>query len=88
MLAGSARLLYATNDATSDGIQLDRMPAALKVAIDKAKGGGTIKELSKEIHLGKVAYEVEYIKDGRRKEITLTPDGKTIRSTVDADKDE
>jgi hypothetical protein len=69
-------------------ISLDKVPAAAKAAIEKETAGGTIKEIEKKKCCGKVAYEVEYMKDGRKVEVKFTEDGSVMKCCEHGDKAE
>jgi hypothetical protein len=60
-------------------VTLDKVPAAAKAAIEKETAGATIKEIEKKQCCGKVAYEVEYVKDGRKVEVKFMEDGSVMK---------
>ena len=67
-------------------ISLDKVPAAAKAAIEKETAGATIREIEKEKHHGKVSYEVEYVKDGRKVEVRFAEDGSVMKCGEHGDK--
>jgi uncharacterized membrane protein YkoI len=60
-----------------DEVLLADVPAPVKARVDKARAaGGTIKELVSVTMNGKiVGYEVTVVKDGKKREIGMNPDG-------------
>ena len=67
-------------------VSLDQVPAVTKAAIEKETVGGTIKEIEKEQCCGKAAYEVEYVKDGRKIEVKFAEDGTIMTCCRHGDK--
>jgi hypothetical protein len=64
-----------------DEIELDRAPAAVKAAVEKAAaGGGKITKLEAVTKGGKVTgYEATVVKNGKRRGLELRPDGTAAR---------
>jgi hypothetical protein len=60
-------------------VSLDQVPAAVKAALEKEAKGGTIGEVSKEMHKGKAVYEAEITKDGKQRFVEVREDGKVMK---------
>ena len=69
--------------AGEDAISIDKVPAAVKTAIEKETAGNKITEISKEKHRGITIYEVDYVKDGKKREVSFTEDGKVTKTDAD-----
>ena len=69
-------------------IKLADVPAAVKATIESATAGTTIKKIEKSDEDGKTVYEAEFVRDGKKSEITVAPDGKLLsaeeKTTLDA----
>ncbi|MBU6392681.1 MAG: hypothetical protein KGQ83_10635 [Planctomycetes bacterium] len=65
---------------TEEKTTIDKVPAVVKAAIEKATAGGKVKKIEKEQYDGKVVYDVEYVKDGKEKEINVAEDGTIVTS--------
>ena len=57
-------------------VDIAKVPAVVKAAIEKETTGGAVKEVVKKEADGKVCYKVEYVKDGIEKTLKLTEEGK------------
>ncbi|OHB68203.1 MAG: hypothetical protein A2W17_03025 [Planctomycetes bacterium RBG_16_41_13] len=57
-------------------VDIAKVPAVVKAAIEKETAGGTIREIMKKEADGKVCYAVEYVKDGMEKTAEFTEEGK------------
>ena len=73
---------------TEEKTTIDKVPAVVKAAIEKATAGGKVKEIEKEQYDGKVVYEVDYVKDGEEKEIQVAEDGTIVTSAKKEDDDD
>jgi hypothetical protein len=60
-------------------VSLDQVPAAAKAAIEKETAGGVVREIEKERCCGQVAYDVDYVKDGRKIEVKFAEDGTVMK---------
>ena len=67
---------------------IDKLPTAVKAAIEKATVGGSIEKIDKDQEGGKVVYDVDYVKDGEKKEIEVAEDGTLVISSKDEDDDD
>ena len=68
--------VMATSHEEGKKVDIAQVPAVVKAAIEKETAGGTIKEIVKKEADGKVCYAVEYVKDGVKKTLKLTEEGK------------
>jgi len=79
-------------DEDDDGdkeVTLEQVPAAVRAAIRKEAGQGTvIKEIEAETKNGKTVYEAEFVKDGREVEVTVAADGTVLSREIDDDDDD
>ena len=53
-------------------------PAAIAAAFKKAYPNATIKSVTKELAVGKTAYEVESVDNGRRRDLIYNADGSVV----------
>ena len=61
---------------TEDEVALDKLPAAVRRALQKKAGPGTIKRTESITKLGSiVAYEAKVITNGKKSEVQVGPDG-------------
>ena len=61
---------------TEDEVALDKLPAAVRRALQKKAGAGTIKRTESIAKLGSiVAYEATVITNGKKSEVQVAPDG-------------
>ena len=60
-------------------VSLDQVPAAVKAAFEKEAKGGTIGDISKEMHKGKAVYEAQITKDGKQRFVEVREDGKVMK---------
>ncbi|HHT9145031.1 MAG TPA: hypothetical protein ACFYD4_05030, partial [Candidatus Wunengus sp. YC61] len=65
ILGAFSAAISATAGEKEEKTTIDKVPAAVKAAIEKATTGGKVKEIEKEQYDGKVVYEVDYVKDGK-----------------------
>ncbi len=72
--------ISATAGEKEEKTTIDKVPAAVKAAIEKATTGGTVKEIEKKQHDGKVVYEIDYVKDGEEKAIQVVADGTIVKT--------
>ncbi len=72
--------INATAGEKEEKMTINKVPAAVKAAIEKATTGGKVKEIEKKQHDGKVSYDVDYVKDGEKKEIKVAENGKIIKT--------
>ena len=64
---------------TKDEVALDKLPAAVRGALQKKAGPGTIKRTESITKLGSVvAYEARVITNGKKSEVQVGPDGKPL----------
>ncbi|WP_347275720.1 hypothetical protein [Candidatus Kuenenia sp.] len=72
------KLTEAGAVVASEGEKVDiaQVPAVVRTAIEKETAGGTIEGIVKHEADGKVCYAVEYVKDGMKKTLKLTEEGK------------
>jgi uncharacterized membrane protein YkoI len=62
-----------------DEIAFDKLPAAVRKALQKKAGSGTITRTESITKLGSiVAYEAKVINDGKKSELQVSPDGKPL----------
>ena len=66
-------------------VSLDKVPAKVKEAIQKQVQGGEIKEIERKGEGEKAVYEIEYLKDGKKAELCLTPEGAAAKNEEDDD---
>ncbi|MBL8877824.1 MAG: hypothetical protein JNG88_01790 [Phycisphaerales bacterium] len=82
----SAIGLIAWAQNAQDGpLTLDKLPAAVRATVQKETAGGEIKEIEVETHNGKTVYEVDFIRDGKKHEITISADGTLMSNSGDDD---
>lgn len=60
-------------------VTLDQVPAAVKAAILKESAGGEITEIEVKTEGGKTFYEAEFVRDGKKIEIKVAPDGTLLK---------
>ena len=88
---GEEKAIQVTQDGTiiktEEKTTIDKVPAVVKAAIEKTTAGGEVKEIEKEQYDGKVVYDVDYVKDGQKKEIEVAEDGAIVTSTKKEDDD-
>jgi len=64
---------------TKDEVALDKLPAAVRGALQKKAGPGTIKRTESITKLGSiVAYEAKVITNGKKSAVQVGPDGKPL----------
>ena len=73
---------------TEEKTTIDKVPAVVRAAIEKATAGGKVKEIEKEQYDGKVVYDVDYVKNGVKKEINVAEDGTIVTSAKKDDDDD
>jgi hypothetical protein len=62
-----------------DEIAFDKLPTAVRKALQKKAGSGTITRTESITKLGSiVAYEAKVITDGKKSELQVSPDGKPL----------
>lgn len=57
---------------------LDKVPSAVKAAIEQATAGGVIREIEQEQLKGALVYEVDYVLGGRKHEVVIAADGSLL----------
>jgi len=72
--------ISATAGEKEEKMSLDKVPAAVKAAIEKATISGKIKEIVKKQHDGKAIYDVDYVKDGNKIEMAVAEDGTIVKT--------
>ena len=80
ILGAFSAVISATAGQKEQKTSIDKVPAAVKAAIEKGTTGGQVQEIEKKQHDGKVIYEVDYVKDGAEKSIQVTPDGMIVKT--------
>ena len=61
-------------------VALDRVPAQVKTAIERAAEGGKIKRVEKVTEGGTISFEATYTKAGKSHEIAVKPDGSPVKA--------
>lgn len=79
LLAGAPVLTHADDD-----IAIDKLPQAVRAAIDKRFPGAELLNAERVKDDGRVEYEVELRHEGKRYEVDVTEDGRI----VDIDRDD
>ena len=84
----SSRITLAEEEG--EKIALDKVPAEVKAAAEKAVPGITLTEAEKETKKGVVVYELDGTANGKKYEIKVDASGKVLKSGEDKedDKDE
>lgn len=81
---GAEKAIQVTPDGmlvkTEEATTIDKVPAAVKTAIEQAMAvvGGKVKKIEKEKYDEKVVYDVDYVKEG---EIIVAEDGTIVTSS-------
>ena len=75
---GCAGLLATAVPAFADQVMLQDLPPAAKATVEHEAQGGVITEIEKDEKKGKTFYEVEYSKDGVKREIKVSQTGAVI----------
>jgi hypothetical protein len=82
LFCASALLLWGAGStcalAQEQAIKCDKVPAAVTAAFKTAYPKATIRDCSKEIEKGKVAYEISSLEDKTRRDILYHEDGTVI----------
>jgi hypothetical protein len=68
-------------------VSIDQVPPAVKAAILKEAGSGTVKEIEQKTKDGKAIYGADIIIDGKKFEIKVSADGKIIDKQEDNESD-
>lgn len=79
LLAGAPALTHADDD-----IAIDKLPQAVRAAIDKRFPGAELLNAERDRDDGRIEYEVELRHDGKRYEVDVTEDGRI----TDIDRDD
>ena len=87
ILVAFSAAISATAGEKEEKTTIDKVPAVVKAAIEKATTGGKVKEIEKKQHNGKVVYDVDYVKDGEKKKIEVAEDGTIVTSAKKKDDD-
>jgi hypothetical protein len=66
----------AVVECKEEKVDIAKVPAVVKAAIEKEIAGGTVKGIVKKEFDGKVCYAVRYVKDGMEKTAEFTEEGK------------
>jgi uncharacterized membrane protein YkoI len=61
-------------------VVLDKVPAQVKAAIERAAEGGKIKKVEKVTEGGTTSFEAAYTKAGKSHEIAVKPDGSPVKA--------
>ena len=61
-------------------VALDRVPAQVKAAIERAAEGGKIKRVEKVTEGSTISFEAAYTKAGKSHEIAVKPDGSPVKA--------
>ena len=69
-------------------VTLDRVPAAVKAAIQKEAGAGEIIEIEREMKEGKEIYEAKIMIDGHKVEIKFAADGTVLGKEMEDEEEE
>ena len=85
MLLAAAAPGWAGKEAR---VTLDAVPAAVKATILKEAGGAPIKEIEKETEDGKVVFEAEFVRDGKKTEVKVDAAGKLLSTEVEISLDD
>jgi len=80
---GAVATRQAMNGETE--VSIDKVPAAVKAAIDAEAKGGTIVEIEMETENGRTVYEADVIIDGQEVEIQVAPDGTLLGKKIEDD---
>jgi uncharacterized protein YpmB len=63
----------------ADEVSIDQVPPAVRATIERETRGGRIKEIERERKNGRIVYEVEFVRDGKEREIHVDSDGKVLK---------
>jgi uncharacterized membrane protein YkoI len=89
LAVGMVLAAAASGRADKDArVTLDAVPAAVKATILKAAGGAPIKEIEKETENGKVVFEAEFVRDGKKTEVEVDAAGKLLSTEVEISLDD
>jgi hypothetical protein len=69
-------------------VTIDQVPPAVKATLDQETAGGSVTDIDKEDHDGKMVYEADASIGGKPYEIKVAEDGTLLKKSVDDDKDE
>jgi uncharacterized membrane protein YkoI len=61
-------------------VQFKDLPPAVQVTAKAQSQGATVKGYSKEIEKGKTEYEVQLLADGKKRDVSIDPDGKVLET--------
>lgn len=79
LIAGMGTFALAPLAGADDHVTMDQVPTAAQATIKKEAAGAPISELEKETHHGKTVYEAEYMQNGTKVKIEVTPEGKIVK---------
>ncbi len=87
---GIAAIVAATSvRAAEQKVAIDELPDAVRTALNKIVGSGTISEIEREDEDGQVVYEVEATVDGKNVELEFSATGELLETeTADDDGDD
>ena len=75
--------LVTAAPAFADQVTLADLPPAAKQAVEHETKGGTITEIEKDHKGGKPVYDVEYTKDGMKREVKVSETGAILERKKD-----
>ncbi|MGD8240889.1 MAG: PepSY domain-containing protein, partial [Armatimonadota bacterium] len=73
---------------TEEQVSLGDVPAAVRVTIEKAAKGGTIREIERETENGQVVYEAEIAIGGKVLEVEIDANGKVLGWEAEDDEED
>jgi len=72
-------MLKEEDEDEEKDLKIEQLPLEIRAVVKEETAGGVIKEIEKESGKGKGAYEIEFVKDGKKVEIKISKDGKIIK---------
>ena len=73
-------LLVCNAFAQETKVHFKDLPPVVQAAAKAQSKGATVKGYSKEIEKGKTEYEVQLLLDGRKRDVSISPDGKVLET--------
>lgn len=72
ILVGPAR-------SPADEVPLEQVPPAVRATIEREMQGGRLEEIERETMNGRTVYEVELVRDGKKRELHIAEDGTVLK---------
>jgi uncharacterized membrane protein YkoI len=80
LVTSSLLLWVATASAQETKIAFKDLSSAVQETAKAQSQGATVRGYSKEIEKGKIEYEVQLLADGKKRDVSIDPNGKVIET--------